>query len=107
MMKNRQWRWAGLALVVLVLGTWGVCPAAAPDKIKVGLMFGLTGPASPIGPVQLKGAKLAIKETNNKGGVTLGGKKIPLESVVKDDETKPDVALRRYRELVTRTRSTA
>jgi branched-chain amino acid transport system substrate-binding protein len=31
------------------------------SKIKVGLMFGLTGAASPIGPVQLQGAKLAIK----------------------------------------------
>lgn len=71
-----------------------------PSKIKVGLMFGLTGAASPVGPVQLKGAELAIKEINEKGGVNLKGKKIPIEAVVKDDETKPDVALRRFRELV-------
>ena len=70
------------------------------SKIKVGLMFGLTGAASPIGPVQLQGAKLAVKEINDKGGVSYGGKKIPLEFVIKDDETKPDVAIRRYRELV-------
>ena len=100
MMKNRQWRWAGLALVVLVLGTWGVSPAATPDKIKIGLMFGMTGAASPIGPVQLKGAQMAIKEVNDRGGVNLGGKKIPVEAVIKDDETKPDVALRRFREMV-------
>jgi len=71
------------------------------SKIKVGLMFGLTGAASPIGPVQLQGAKLAVKEVNEKGGVNYGGKKIPLEFVVKDDETKPDIAIRRYRELMT------
>ena len=71
------------------------------SKIKVGLMFGLTGAASPIGPVQLQGAKLAVKEVNEKGGVSYGGKKIPLEFVVKDDETKPDIAIRRYRELMT------
>jgi branched-chain amino acid transport system substrate-binding protein len=70
------------------------------SKIKVGLMFGMTGAASPIGPVQLQGAKLAVKEVNEKGGVNYGGKKIPLEAVIKDDETKPDVAIRRYRELV-------
>ena len=41
--------------------------SAAPDKIKVGLMFGMTGAASPIGPLQLDGAKLAIKEINRAG----------------------------------------
>ena len=70
------------------------------DKLKIGLMFGLTGAGSPIGPVQLEGAKLAIKEINEGGGAKIGGKKVPVEFVVRDDETKPDVALRRFRELV-------
>ena len=62
-------------------------------------MFGLTGPASPIGPVQMKGAEMAIKEINAAGGVKLGGKQIPVEAVVRDDETKGDVAVRRFKEL--------
>lgn len=74
--------------------------AAGPDKVRVGLMFGLTGAASPIGPVQLDGAKLAIKEINTKGGVNIGGRKVPIEFYVKDDESKPDVAIRRFRELI-------
>ena len=74
--------------------------AASPEKIKVGLMFGLTGAASPIGPVQLDGAKLAIKEINAAGGVKLGAKRVPIEVFVKDDESKPDIAIRRYREMV-------
>ncbi len=74
--------------------------AAPPEKIKVGLMFGLTGAASPIGPVQLDGAKLAIKEINAAGGVKLGAKRVPIEVFVKDDESKPDIAIRRYREMV-------
>jgi branched-chain amino acid transport system substrate-binding protein len=98
-MKNRHWLLVFLVLSVLLLCTLGVGQAAAPDKIKIGLMFGMTGPASPIGPVQLKGAQLAIKDVNDRGGVNLGGKKIPVEAVVKDDETKPDVAIRRFREL--------
>ena len=87
----------GLMILSLVIPS-GVC-AEAPAKIKVGLMFGLTGAASPIGPVQLEGAKLAIKEANAAGGVKIGGKNIPVEFVVKDDETKPDIAIRRFREL--------
>lgn len=89
--------------LVLLLAVGFLCPAAfgaQPDKIKVGLMFGLTGAASPIGPVQLDGAKLAIKEANAAGGIKLGNNKVPVEFVVRDDETKPDVAIRRFRELV-------
>ena len=74
--------------------------AAPPDKIRVGLMFGLTGAASPIGPLQLDGAKLAVKEVNAAGGVKMGGKKVPIEIFVKDDESKPDIAIRRFRELI-------
>jgi len=74
--------------------------AAPPEKVKMGLMFGLTGAASPIGPVQLDGAKLAVKEINAAGGVKFGAKKVPIEVFVKDDESKPDIAIRRYREMV-------
>jgi branched-chain amino acid transport system substrate-binding protein len=99
-MKNRGTiLFVCLVLVTLALGITSPGTAQAPDKIKIGLMFGLTGPASPIGPVQMKGAEMAIKEINAVGGVKLGGKKIPVEAVVRDDETKGDVAVRRFKEL--------
>lgn len=102
-MKVAGCKWQGIlaVLVVLALLVPAAAAAAAPEKIKVGLMFGLTGAASPIGPVQLDGAKLALKDINAAGGVKLGGKKVPVEFVVRDDETKPDIAIRRFRELVT------
>jgi branched-chain amino acid transport system substrate-binding protein len=90
---------ACLVAASLVAAVPGPGLAGTPDKIKIGLMFGLTGPASPIGPVQMKGAKLAIDEINAAGGVRLGGKRIPVVAVVKDDETKGDVAVRRFKEL--------
>lgn len=70
------------------------------DTLKIGLMFGLTGAASPIGPVQRDGALLAIDEVNAQGGLAVGKKKVKISYVLKDDETKPDVAIRRFRELV-------
>lgn len=73
--------------------------ASNPDQIKIGLMFGLTGPASPIGPVQMKGAQMAIEEINAAGGVKFKGKMLKVVPVVKDDETKGDVAVRRFKEL--------
>jgi len=100
MMKTRgSLLFVCLMLGILALGTVTPGLAQTPDKIKIGLMFGLTGPASPIGPPQMKGAELAIKETNAAGGVKLGGKQIPVEGVVRDDETKGDVAVRRFKEL--------
>jgi len=102
-MKNAACKWQSIlaVLVALALLAPAGAGAAAPDKLKVGLMFGLTGAASPVGPVQLDGAKLALKDINAAGGVKLGGKMVPVEFVVRDDETKPDVAIRRFRELVT------
>lgn len=87
-------------LTLIFIFPLGVLAAEAPKEVKVGLMFGLTGAASPVGPVQLDGAKLAIDEINAAGGINWGGKKVKVDYVVKDDETKPDVAIRRFRELV-------
>jgi len=69
-------------------------------QIKVGVMYSMTGPGSAVGKVQLDGVKLAIKEVNDRGGVMLDGKRVKVEPVIRDDETKPDVAIRRMRELV-------
>ena len=99
-MPDRRTMWKSIGALIVGLGL--LCPAygADADKIKVGLMFGLTGPGSPIGPLQLDGAKLAIKEVNAAGGVKLGNRKLPVVFVVRDDENKPDVAIRRYREFL-------
>jgi branched-chain amino acid transport system substrate-binding protein len=85
--------------IIVVFGLSGIAGAADPKEIRIGLMFGLTGPASPIGPVQMKGAQMAIKEINDAGGVKYKGKNIPVVAVIKDDETKGDVAVRRFKEL--------
>jgi len=85
--------------IIVVFGLSGVVSAGDPEEIKIGLMFGLTGPASPIGPVQMKGAQMAIQEINDAGGVNYKGKQLKVVAVVKDDETKGDVAVRRFKEL--------
>jgi branched-chain amino acid transport system substrate-binding protein len=84
--------------VVGVLFFFSNSPSLA--QVKVGVMFSMTGAGSAVGKVQLDGVKLAIKQANDRGGVTLGGKKVKVEPVIRDDETKPDVAARRMRELV-------
>ena len=68
-------------------------------QVKIGVMFSMTGAGSAVAKVQLDGAKLAVKQVNDQGGVMLGGKRVKVEAVIRDDETKPDVAARRFREL--------
>jgi branched-chain amino acid transport system substrate-binding protein len=86
-----------------VVGVVGLlfCFSNSPSfaQVKVGVMYSITGAGSAVGKVQLDGVKLAIKEVNDKGGLMLEGKRVKVEPVIRDDETKPDVAARRFREL--------
>jgi branched-chain amino acid transport system substrate-binding protein len=96
-MKTRMAVWAvamGSALFLLAFAG----ASLAEDTLKVGAMFSQTGTGSAVGKVQVEAVKLAVKEVNEKGGVTVGGKKMKVEAVLRDDETKPDVAVRRLRE---------
>jgi len=86
-----------------VVGVVGLlfCFSNSPSyaQVKIGVMFSMTGGGSAVGKVQLDGVKLAIKQANDQGGVMLGGKRVKVEAVTRDDESKPDVAIRRFREL--------
>jgi branched-chain amino acid transport system substrate-binding protein len=86
-----------------IVGVVGLlfCFSNSPSlaQVKVGVMFSLTGVGSAVGKIQLDGINLAVKQFNDQGGVMLGGKKVKVEAVIRDDESKPDVAVRRFREL--------
>lgn len=95
----RKWRSViGVWVVALVVLAWGI--TFAEDVIKVGVMFSLTGVGAPTGTKQRDGTLLAIDEVNAAGGIKIGDKVYKIEAVVQDDETKPDVAVRRYREFI-------
>jgi branched-chain amino acid transport system substrate-binding protein len=71
-------------------------PKPKGPPIKIGVMMGLTGPYSGNCKKMLDGAKLAIKEVNEAGGVL----DRPLEPYVRDDELNVGIAVRRATELV-------
>lgn len=60
---------------------------AGQEPIKIGGLFPLTGPLAPYGQEIVKGAQMAVDQINAVGGV-LGR---PLELVVRDTATAPDV----------------
>jgi len=74
----------------------------AQQPIRIGASISQTGPYSAPGQNQLRGYRLCVKHTNEKGGV-LGRK---LELVVEDDQSQPATAARIYERSSHRTGST-
>ncbi|HYM33326.1 MAG TPA: ABC transporter substrate-binding protein [Candidatus Cybelea sp.] len=84
---------AALAGTILALS---LSAATAADKIKIGYVSTLSGPASLIGVHQTEGFFLAVEEL---GGV-IGG--LPADISKNDDQAKPDVARQVAEKLVKR-----
>jgi branched-chain amino acid transport system substrate-binding protein len=75
-----------LALLVLALAGAGPLPAWA-QAIKVGAVVPLTGRYGAGGAQVRAGYEIGVEHVNAAGGVTVGGKKMPLELVLLDDES--------------------
>ena len=85
------------ALVFCGVFGFGTATAAAPGKIKVGILLPLTGTFAAVAETQRDGALLAVDVVNKRGGLNMPGGKVMVEGVVADDEAKQDVGVRRYR----------
>lgn len=84
-----------LAATALLLGT-AVNPALAQEKIKLGVIVTLSGPAAALGQQVRDGFALAVKDLGGK----MGGRDV--EVVVVDDELKPDAAVTKVKGLMER-----
>ncbi len=71
----------------LLLGALAL-PASAADTIKIAITGPFTGGSAPMGASMRDGAKLAIAELNAAGGIAVGGKKLKIEAIERDDEAK-------------------
>lgn len=70
--------------------------AIAQEKLKIGLVLTLSGPAAVLGQQARDGFNLAVKDLGGK----LGGRDV--EVVIADDELKPDVAVTKVKGLLER-----
>jgi len=73
------------ALVLLAAAAWP--SLAAAQSVKLGAVVPLTGRYGPGGAQVRAGYEIAVEHINAAGGVTVGGKKLPLELVLLDDES--------------------
>src|SRR6201989_542511 len=90
-MKQKFWLTAAAGLLSLSAG-----PAAAQEKIKIGVIVTLSGPPAALGAQVRDGFALAVKDLGGK----MGGREV--EIVNADDELKPDVAVNKVRGLLER-----
>jgi branched-chain amino acid transport system substrate-binding protein len=94
-MKNLGKIALGVMAAALMSGS-ALAQQAAGGKLKIGLMFPLSGPAAVLGEQGRDGFQLAVEELGKK----LGG--LDADVIVVDDENKPDVAVNKVKELVER-----
>jgi branched-chain amino acid transport system substrate-binding protein len=98
-MTQRATRWialvAGAGLAALMSG----CGPSIPDTVKIGVAATLSGPSGSRGEDLVRGAKLAADELNA-AGFSIGGKRVTLEIVPKDDKADPETAKRVAQQLL-------
>jgi len=71
-------------------------PAAAQEKLKIGLVLTLSGPAAALGAQVRDGFNLAVKDLGSK----MAGREV--EVIAIDDELKPDAAVTKVKGLLER-----
>jgi len=77
-------------LITILLMSMTAAPAFAADTIKIAITGPFSGGSAPMGASMRDGAKLAIAEINAGEGIILGGKKMQIEAIERDDEAKND-----------------
>lgn len=85
-----------LVFVLILFSLPFLTQAQEGEPIKVGAGFGITGGMSSLDEPGANGAMLAAKEINEAGGV-LGR---PLELIVRDSQTEPDVTAQIARQFI-------
>ena len=85
-------RWLGAAALTLF-----AFAASAQQPIRVGGTLALTGPLSATGAVHKVAGDIYVEELNKRGGLL--GRKV--EWVLKDDQSRPDLARTLYEQLIT------
>ncbi|WP_341911086.1 amino acid ABC transporter substrate-binding protein [Ferrovibrio terrae] len=102
---TRRFRILAAALAVGFAGTLSLVAsnqALAQDKIKIGYAISKTGPnAGGANITQIPNYQLWVKELNDKGGLMIGGKRVPVEVIEYDDRSNSEEAVRAVERLIT------
>jgi len=90
-----------LVLLSMATGLLGFGAEGIAQTAKVGAVVPLTGRYAALGAQVRAGYEIGVEHTNAAGGVTVGGKKIPIELTILDDESDPTKTVARLETLAT------
>jgi len=82
-----------LFLVLAAIAASVAPPAHAADQLRIGATLPLTGSEARIGGFFKEGYDLAFEEANGKGGLTVAGKKLPVQLILQDDTSTQATAV--------------
>lgn len=100
-MKKNFKKFIGLGLTLTLAATLlAGCGKKSSDTFLIGGIGPLTGDAASYGTSVKQGAEIALKEINDAGGVTVGGKKIKLDLKFEDDQATPENAVTAFNTLM-------
>ena len=85
------------AAALAAAGLLGVSVVQAQQPVRIGSTLSLTGPLGPTSAIHKVAGDVWIDEINRKGGLL--GRKV--EWLLKDDQSRPDLARTLYEQLVT------
>jgi len=85
----------------MTLGLLGFGSKGIAQTIKVGAVVPLTGRYAALGAQVRTGYEIGVEQINAAGGVTVGGKKMPIELIILDDESDPTKTVARLETLAT------
>lgn len=93
-----------LVTVCLIVSVFSIFSFAQsndnPTVFKLGVLLPFTGTFAAVAETQKEGALQAVKDYNDKGGLSMPWGKVMVETIVADDEAKIDVGLRRFNYMV-------
>lgn len=100
----RKYRFLGVGTLAMVAAAaWALAtPANAQDKVRIGYSISKTGPYAGGASITTLGAYVTwVKDVNAAGGISVGGKKLPIEVVEYDDRSNSEEMIKAVERLGT------
>lgn len=90
---HRPMRRFSLVVGFVLLAALAAAPLSSAAEIPVGLNVELTGQIPVVGQSSLNGARMAVDEVNQAGGLLVGGQRYTIRLLVEDNEDKAQSAV--------------
>jgi hypothetical protein len=72
----------------------------AKDTIEIGATYSFTGPVAEVAKLQKRSNRNFSKGNQQSGGVEVGEKRMKIEALFGDDQTKPEIAINMFEHMV-------